>query len=239
MKTLIISPTYNESENIAELIRKVNEINREYHLLIVDDNSPDGTGDIVEELQHRLFPNVYLERRPGKAGLGTAYKFGFKWALERDYDIIVQMDADGSHEVNAIPDMIDELEKKDLIIGSRYIQGVSVVNWPIRRLMLSYGANLYSRIITGLPVKDATGGFKAWKREVLASIDIDSVRSQGYSFQIEMNFRAWQKGFSIGEYPIIFIDRTVGESKMSKAIMIEAIFMVWRLRIWKIFGWHK
>jgi dolichol-phosphate mannosyltransferase len=239
MKTLIISPTYNESENIAELIRKVNEINREYHLLIVDDNSPDGTGDIVEELQHRLFPNVYLERRPGKAGLGTAYKFGFKWALERDYDIIVQMDADGSHEVNAIPDMIEELEKKDLIIGSRYIQGVSVVNWPIRRLMLSYGANLYSRIITGLPVKDATGGFKAWKREVLASIDIDSVRSQGYSFQIEMNFRAWLKGFSIGEYPIIFIDRTVGESKMSKAIMIEAIFMVWRLRIWKIFGWHK
>ncbi len=239
MKTLIISPTYNESENIAELIRKVNEINREYHLLIVDDNSPDGTGDIVEELQHRLFPNVYLERRPGKAGLGTAYKFGFKWALERDYDIIVQMDADGSHEVNAIPDMIDELEKKDLIIGSRYIQGVSVVNWPIRRLMLSYGANLYSRIITGLPVKDATGGFKAWKREVLASIDIDSVRSQGYSFQIEMNFRAWLKGFSIGEYPIIFIDRTVGESKMSKAIMFEAIFMVWRLRIWKIFGWHK
>ncbi len=239
MKTLIISPTYNECENIAELIRKVNEINREYHLLIVDDNSPDGTGDIVEELQHRLFPNVYLERRPGKAGLGTAYKFGFKWALERDYDIIVQMDADGSHEVNAIPDMIDELEKKDLIIGSRYIQGVSVVNWPIRRLMLSYGANLYSRIITGLPVKDATGGFKAWKREVLASIDIDSVRSQGYSFQIEMNFRAWLKGFSIGEYPIIFIDRTVGESKMSKAIMIEAIFMVWRLRIWKIFGWHK
>ena len=239
MKTLIISPTYNESENIAELIRKVNEINREYHLLIVDDNSPDGTGDIVEELQHRLFPNVYLERRPGKAGLGTAYKFGFKWALERDYDIIVQMDADGSHEVNAIPDLIEGLEKKDLIIGSRYIQGVSVVNWPIRRLMLSYGANLYSRIITGLPVKDATGGFKAWKREVLASIDIDSVRSQGYSFQIEMNFRAWLKGFSIGEYPIIFIDRTVGESKMSKAIMIEAIFMVWRLRIWKIFGWHK
>ena len=239
MKTLIISPTYNESENIAELIRKVNEINQEYHLLIVDDNSPDGTGDIVEELQHRLFPNVYLERRPGKAGLGTAYKFGFKWALERDYDIIVQMDADGSHEVNAIPDMIDELEKKDLIIGSRYIQGVSVVNWPIRRLILSYGANLYSRIITGLPVKDATGGFKAWKREVLASIDIDSVRSQGYSFQIEMNFRAWLKGFSIGEYPIIFIDRTVGESKMSKAIMFEAIFMVWRLRIWKIFGWHK
>ena len=180
----------------------------------MDDNSPDGTGDIVEELQHRLFPNVYLERRPGKAGLGTAYKFGFKWALEHDYDIIVQMDADGSHEVNAIPDLIEGLEKKDVIIGSRYIQGVSVVNWPIRRLMLSYGANLYSRIITGLPVKDATGGFKAWKREVLASIDIDSVRSQGYSFQIEMNFRAWLKGFSIGEYPIIFIDRTIGESKM-------------------------
>ena len=239
MKTLIISPTYNESENIAELIRKVNEINREYHLLIVDDNSPDGTGDIVEELQHRLFSNVYLERRPGKAGLGTAYKFGFKWALERDYDIIVQMDADGSHEVNAIPDMIDELEKKDLIIGSRYIQGVSVVNWPIRRLMLSYGANLYSRIITGLPVKDATGGFKAWKREVLASIDIDSVRSQGYSFQIEINFRAYVKKFKIKEIPIIFTDRTIGKSKMSKKIIIEAIFIVPMLRLKKIFKFIK
>ena len=238
MKTLIISPTYNESKNIASLVELVFTLDENYHLLIVDDNSPDGTADHVEKLQQR-YKNLHLAKRPGKAGLGTAYKFGFKWALERDYDIIVQMDADGSHDANEIPSMIRGLEKDDLIIGSRYVQGVSVVNWSIRRLILSYGANVYSRVITGLPVKDATGGFKSWKREVLASIDIDSVKSQGYSFQIEMNFRAWQKGFSINEHPIIFIDRTVGESKMSKAIMIEAIFMVWRLRIWKIFGWHK
>lgn len=238
MKTLIISPTYNESKNIASLVELVFTLDENYHLLIVDDNSPDGTADLVEKFQQR-YKNLHLAKRPGKAGLGTAYKFGFKWALERDYDIIVQMDADGSHDANEIPSMIRGLEKDDLIIGSRYVQGVSVVNWSIRRLILSYGANVYSRVITGLPVKDATGGFKTWKREVLASIDIDSVKSQGYSFQIEMNFRAWQKGFSINEHPIIFIDRTVGESKMSKAIMIEAIFMVWRLRIWKIFGWHK
>jgi len=238
MKTLIISPTYNESKNIASLVEHVFTLDENYHLLIVDDNSPDGTADHVEKFQQR-YKNLHLAKRPGKAGLGTAYKFGFKWALERDYDIIVQMDADGSHDANEIPSMIRGLEKDDLIIGSRYVHGVSVVNWPIRRLILSYGANVYSRVITGLPVKDATGGFKTWKREVLASIDIDSVKSQGYSFQIEMNFRAWQKGFSINEHPIIFIDRTVGESKMSKAIMIEAIFMVCRLRIWKIFGWHK
>lgn len=238
MKTLIISPTYNESKNIASLVELVFTLDENYHLLIVDDNSPDGTADHVEKFQQR-YKNLHLAKRPGKAGLGTAYKFGFKWALERDYDIIVQMDADGSHDANEIPSMIRGLEKYDVIIGSRYVHGVSVVNWPIRRLILSYGANVYSRVITGLPVKDATGGFKSWKREVLASIDIDSVKSQGYSFQIEMNFRAWQKGFSINEHPIIFIDRTVGESKMSKAIMIEAIFMVWRLRIWKIFGWHK
>ena len=149
------------------------------------------------------------------------------------------MDADGSHDADEIPDMILGLENDDVIIGSRYVNGVSVVNWPIRRLILSYGANVYSKIVTGMPLKDATGGFKAWKRNVLESIDLDLVRSQGYSFQIEMNFRAWHKGFAIGEHPIIFIDRTVGESKMSKAIMIEAILMVWRLRIWKIFGWHK
>lgn len=238
MKTLIVSPTYNERKNIADLIEHVFTLDENYHLLIVDDNSPDGTGDLVESFQQR-FPNLYLERRPGKAGLGTAYKYGFKWALEHDYDTVVQMDADGSHDAKEIPVMVHGLEVDDVVIGSRYVQGVSVVNWPIRRLILSYGANMYSKIVTGMPIKDATGGFKAWKRTVLESIDLDSVRSQGYSFQIEMNFRAWQKGYAIGEHPIIFIDRTVGESKMSKAIMIEAIFMVWRLRIWKLFGWHK
>ena len=238
MKTLIVSPTYNEHKNVADLVEHVFTLDENYHLLIVDDNSPDGTGDLVEKLQLK-YPNLHLARRPGKAGLGTAYKFGFKWALERDYDAIVQMDADGSHDADEIPDMILGLENDDVIIGSRYVNGVSVVNWPIRRLILSYGANVYSKIVTGMPLKDATGGFKAWKRNVLESIGLDLVRSQGYSFQIEMNFRAWHKGFSIGEHPIIFIDRTVGESKMSKAIMIEAILMVWRLRIWKIFGWHK
>ncbi|MCH7763169.1 MAG: polyprenol monophosphomannose synthase [Candidatus Marinimicrobia bacterium] len=238
MKTLIISPTYNESKNIADLIEHVFSLNENYHLLIVDDNSPDGTANLVEGFKKR-YKNLHLAKRPGKAGLGTAYCHGFKWALERDYNTIVQMDADGSHDANEIPEMIRLLKENDVIIGSRYVHGVSVVNWPIRRLILSYGANLYSRIITGLPIKDATGGFKAWKREVLESIDLDSIRSQGYSFQIEMNFRAWQKGYKIGEHPIIFIDRTVGESKMSKAIMVEAVFMVWRLRIWKIFGWHK
>ena len=238
MNTLIISPTYNESKNIANLIEHVFTLDENYHLLIVDDNSPDGTAVLVEKLQQR-YKNLHLEKRPGKAGLGTAYKFGFKWALERDYDVIVQMDADGSHDANDIPDMILALDGHDVIIGSRYIHGVRVVNWPIRRLILSYGANVYSKIITGMPLKDATAGFKVWKREVLESIDLDSIRSQGYSFQIEMNFRAWQKGYSIVEHPVIFIDRTVGKSKMSKAIMIEAIFMVWRLRIWKLFGWHK
>lgn len=236
MKTLIISPTYNESKNIAELVRKVNAISPDYHLLIVDDNSPDGTGDIVEDLQNQ-HPNLHLERRPGKAGLGTAYCFGFQWALERDYDVIVQMDADMSHDPNEIPAMIGHLGEYDLVIGSRYIQGVSVVNWPIRRLILSYGANLYTRVVTGLRVKDSTGGFKAWKREVLESIDLEQIHSQGYSFQIEMNFRTWCNGFKIHEHPIIFVDRTIGESKMSKAIMYEAVFMVWRLKIWKIFRW--
>jgi len=238
MKTLVISPTYNESKNIADLIEHVFSQDKNYHLLIIDDNSPDGTADIVEDFQKEN-NNLHLEKRPGKAGLGTAYCHGFKWALERDYDTIVQMDADGSHNADDVPEMVRLLGENDLIIGSRYVNGISVVNWPISRLILSYGANFYSRIVTGLSIKDATGGFKAWKREVLESIDLDSIRSQGYSFQIEMNFRAWQKGYKIGEHPIIFIDRTIGESKMSKSIMVEAVFMVWRLRIWKIFGWHK
>ena len=236
MKTLVISPTYNERKKIQLLVEKVLDPNPEFHLLIVDDNSPDGTGEIVKNLQ-KSYSNLYLEVRPGKAGLGTAYLFGFKWALERDYDAIVQMDADLSHDPNDVPRLVAELTDNDLVIGSRYIDGVSVVNWPIRRLILSYGANMYSRIITGMPINDGTGGFKAWRRSLLEKIDLDDVRSQGYSFQIEMNFRAWRKGAHIKEEPIIFHDRTIGQSKMSKAIMYEAIWMVWRLRIWKIFGW--
>ena len=238
MKTLIVSPTYNERKNIFRLVESVFSINSDFHMLIVDDNSPDGTADLVKELQNR-FPNLYLECRPGKAGLGTAYCFGFVWALERDYDAIVHMDADLSHDPKEIVVMLDLLTDYDLVIGSRYCDGVSVVRWPIRRFILSFGSNLYSRIITGMPIKDATGGFKVWRRIVLESIELGKVRSNGYSFQIEMNFRSWRKGFKIIEHPIIFIDRTIGESKMSRAIMYEAIFIVWRLRIWKLFGWNK
>lgn len=236
MKTLIISPTYNEIKNIKSLVKQVFDLDPGYHLLVVDDNSPDGTALKVKELQS-TYPNLHLEERPGKAGLGTAYLFGFKWALENNYDHIVQMDADLSHDPNDVPILVSRLKEHDLVIGSRYVNGVSVVNWPIRRLILSYGANMYSRFITGMPINDGTGGFKAWRGTLLNDIELKKVRSQGYSFQIEMNFRSWRLGARIKEEPIIFVDRTIGESKMSKSIMYEAIWMVWRLRIWKIFGW--
>ena len=235
MTTIVISPTYNECKNVQSLIELILGKYPEFHLLIVDDSSPDGTANKVKELQAD-YPNLHLEERPTKDGLGTAYIYGFKWAIEREYDRIVQMDADLSHDPNDVPRLVNLLDEQDLIVGSRYVEGVSVVNWPIRRLMLSYGANLYSRVITGMPIKDSTGGFKAWRREVLEELDLNAVRSQGYSFQIEMNFRTWCKGFRIKEVPIIFVDRTIGESKMSKNIVYEAIFMVWRLRIWKYFN---
>ncbi len=238
MKTLIISPTYNEHKNVAMLVEKIFKIDSNYHLLIVDDNSPDGTAKIVQDLQ-LTYPNLHLEIRNKKDGLGKAYIFGFKWALDRHYEAIVQMDADMSHHPKEIPKMMKLLNDHDVAIGSRYINGVSVVNWPIRRLVISYGANLYSRVATGMPLKDATGGYKVWSKKVLESIELDKVRSSGYSFQIEMNFRAWIKGYSLVEHPIIFIDRTIGESKMSRSIMFEAVWVVWRLRIWRIFGWNK
>lgn len=238
MKTLIISPTYNERKNIRNLVEHIFSIQPEYHMLIVDDNSPDGTADRVRELQDK-FPNLHLIVRPEKNGLGRAYCAGFRWALERDFEAIVQIDADLSHNPDEIPAMIKLLDNHDLVIGSRYCDGVSVVRWPISRLILSYGANLYSRIVTGMPVRDSTAGFKAWRREVLESLELDSIKAQGYSFQIEMHFRTWVKGFRIVEHPIIFIDRTIGESKMSKAIMWEAVWMVLHLRLWRIFGWKK
>ncbi|MDC0480369.1 polyprenol monophosphomannose synthase [Candidatus Marinimicrobia bacterium] len=237
MKTLIISPTYNESKNIKSLVEQVLGSNPNFHLLVVDDNSPDGTAAKVRDLQ-KMYPTLYLEERPGKMGLGTAYIFGFKWALKNDYEAIVQMDADLSHDPKDVPILVGQLAENDLVIGSRYINGVSVVNWPISRLILSYGANMYSQIVTGMPINDGTGGFKAWRSSLLKQIDFNKIRSQGYSFQIEMNFRAWRKDARIKEEPIIFHDRTIGESKMSKSIMYEAIWMVWRLRVWKIFGWN-
>ncbi len=235
MNVLVITPTYNERKNIVLLIEKILRKNPEYHLLVVDDNSPDGTGQIVKKMQGK-YKNLFIEEREKKSGLGTAYIHGFSWALKNDYDYIVQIDADLSHNPDDIPKLVKRLEYNDLVIGSRYTNGVSVVNWPIRRLLLSYFANLYARLITGMHIKDSTGGFKAWKRKVLESIKIGDVQSQGYSFQIEMNFRALTKGFKIVEEPIIFIDRTIGESKMSGAIMNEAIWMVWVLRIKKIIG---
>ena len=238
MKTLIISPTYNESKNISTLVETVFSRNPESHLLIVDDSSPDGTAEIVKNLQSN-YPNLFLEIRKVKNGLGKAYLFGFKWALDRKYETIVQMDADMSHHPKEIPQMIDLLKENDLVIGSRYINGVSVINWPLKRLFLSFGANIYSRVVTGMPIKDATGGFKVWSAKVLKSISLDDVKSSGYSFQIEMNFRSWHKGFKLVEHPIIFIDRTIGESKMSKSIMFEAVWMVWRLRFWRIFRINK
>ena len=238
MKTVIISPTYNESKNIKTLIDEVFKRDPDYHMLIVDDSSPDGTALIVKKLQ-QTYPNLHLKIRDKKDGLGKAYIFGFNWALKKNFDAIAQMDADMSHHPKEIKKMTQLLTNNDVSIGSRYIDGVSVVNWPIRRLILSYGANVYSRIVTGMPIKDATGGFKVWRKEVLESIDLNKVRSSGYSFQIEMNFRAWIKGYKLIEHPIIFIDRTVGQSKMSRSIMLEAILMVWRLRIWRIFGWNK
>ena len=235
MRSLIITPTYNEKKNIRSFIESVFKYNAESHLLIVDDNSPDKTGLEVKELQKR-FSNLFLKIRPKKQGLGTAYTEGFSWALKKKYEYVVQMDADLSHDPKDVKRLLNNLSKYDLVIGSRYIEGVSVVNWPIRRLMLSYGANLYSRLITGMPINDGTGGFKAWKISLLKKIPLTEVKSQGYSFQIEMNFRSWVLGAMIKEESIIFFDRTIGDSKMSKNIVYEAIFMVWKLRIWKIFG---
>ena len=233
----MITPTYNEVKNISTLIKQIFELNLDCDILVIDDNSPDKTAIKVKELQER-HENLFLEERSQKSGLGTAYIYGFRWAIEKSYQTVVQMDADLSHDPKELGSLILGLKNNDLIIGSRYVRGVSVINWPIRRLMLSYGANLYSRIITGMPIKDGTGGFKAWRVELLKKIKLKSVKSQGYSFQIEMNFRAWSLGARIKESPIIFTDRTIGESKMSKSIMYEAIWIVWRLRIWKLFNWN-
>ena len=208
MKTLIISPTYNELKNITSLVEKVMDLGQDYHLLVIDDNSPDGTAQKVKDLMLK-YSNLFLEERPKKNGLGTAYLFGFRWALNKSYDAIVQMDADLSHDPNDVPRLVSKLKNNDLVIGSRYVEGVSVVNWPIRRLILSYGANMYSRLITGMPINDGTGGFKAWKNSLLKKIQLSQVISQGYSFQIEMNFRAWRLGVKIKEEPMmILLNRT-------------------------------
>ena len=235
-RALVIVPTYNERENIRRLVDAVLRQDGRLEVLVVDDGSPDGTGEIVAELE-ATDSRVHLLEREQKMGLGTAYIAGFRWALERDYVYVLEMDADFSHDPSHLPQFLRAIQNADLVLGSRYQQGrVTVVNWPISRLILSYSANLYARAVTGLPVWDATGGFKCFRRSVLESIDFSRVRSNGYAFQIEMSFRAWKRNFRIAEIPIVFVDRTEGTSKMSKSIVREAIWMVWRLRWWAIRG---
>ena len=234
MKTIAVIPTYNESENINELISKISSLDIDIDILFVDDNSPDGTADKIKEMMNKY--SIFLIERKGKLGLSSAYIDGFKWALKKEYNTVIQMDADLSHNPSSIPNLLKEIGKYDLVIGSRYLTGINVVNWPLRRLILSYFANVYAKIITGVGVKDLTGGFKCFKSEVLESIDLDRISSEGYSFQIEMNCKAKYRGYSIKEVPIIFIDRTVGKSKMTKKIIFEAIWMVPYIRIKNFFG---
>lgn len=233
---LVIIPTYNERDNIARIIDQVLARDDRLDVLVVDDGSPDGTGAIVDAVK-ATNPRVEIIHRAQKLGLGTAYLAGFKWALARDYAFVFEMDADFSHDPAHLPQFLEALEGADLVIGSRYRNGrVTVVNWPVGRLLLSYAANVYARVITGLQLFDSTAGFKCIRREVLQTVNLDAVKSSGYAFQIEMNFRAWKKGFRIVEIPIVFVDRTEGESKMSKKIVREAVWMVWRLRWWSIRG---
>ncbi len=233
MKGLVIIPTYNEKENISSIIDEVLKQNEILNVLVVDDNSPDGTSEIVENKQ--LYnKRIFLLKRPGKMGLGSAYVSGFKWALKEGYDYIFEMDADFSHDPIVLNEMLEKIKKYDLVIGSRYIKGINVVNWPLSRLILSYMASKYVRIITGMKIADPTGGFKCFRRKVLEAIDLDSILSDGYAFQIEMNYKAWVKNFCIKEIPIVFTDRRSGQSKMSKKIIREAIFVVWKLRFLKL-----
>ena len=235
-RALVIVPTYNERENITRLIQSVLRQDDRLEILVVDDGSPDGTGEIVDGIMSTE-PRVHILKRPRKMGLGTAYIAGFRWALEQDFELIFEMDADFSHDPAHLPQFLHAVEDADLVLGSRYRNGkVTVVNWPIQRLLLSYFANVYARVVTGLPLWDATGGFKCFRRRVLEAIDLTQVKSNGYAFQIEMSFRAWKRRFHIVEIPIVFVDRTEGQSKMAGSIVREAVWMVWRLRFWAIRG---
>ena len=237
-ETLVIIPTYNEANNITKLINMVLKQDDAIHLLIVDDGSPDGTADLVKEAQQNYEDRLFLIEREGKLGLGTAYVRGFQYALKEGYKFICEMDADFSHSPDDLPELIEEVKsgKADIAIGSRYANGISIINWPLSRLILSYGANLYARFITGLPIFDTTAGFKCIRRKVLENISVDKIRSNGYAFQIELHFRAWQAGFRLREVAIIFREREEGVSKMSKSIVWEAIWRVWKLKIQSIFG---
>jgi len=234
VRVLVIVPTYNEAENIAALIREVRNLDIDPEILIIDDNSPDGTANIVKTIMERD-PKVHLIERPKKMGLGSAYITGFKWALDRKFDVVVEMDADFSHDPKDIKRLVENLENCDAVIGSRYVKGVSVVNWPISRLLLSYFANLYARVITGVKIRDLTSGFKAIKTECLRVINLDEIKSDGYAFQIELHFNLWFKGFKVCEIPIIFVERRAGKSKLNKGIIWEAFWMVLRLGLRRMF----
>jgi dolichol-phosphate mannosyltransferase len=235
-KALVIIPTYNELNNLQGILPQVLEQDPRIEVLVVDDNSPDGTGRAADEIAARE-ARVHVLHRPGKLGLGTAYLAGFRWALERDYEYVFEMDADFSHDPRHLPQFLAAIQTADLVLGSRYLDGrVTVVNWPMPRLLLSYFANIYARVVTGIHVCDATGGFKCFRRRVLEAIDLDAVHSNGYAFQIEMSTRAARRGFRIREIPIVFVDRIDGVSKMSRAIVREAVWMVWRLRFQALRG---
>jgi dolichol-phosphate mannosyltransferase len=232
---LVILPTYNEIESLEGVVDQILEQDSRLDVLVVDDGSPDGTGALADRMS-AANSRVHVLHREGKQGLGSAYIAGFRWALEREYDWVFEMDADGSHDPERLGDMISATEEFDVVVGSRYLRGVNVINWPMSRLLLSYFANRYARFVTGLRLADSTSGFKCFKREVLAALELGEVGSTGYAFQIEMNFRAWKQGFSVGEIPIVFVDREAGESKMSSAIVREAVWRVWALRLKALFG---
>ena len=228
--SLIIIPTYNEKENIEKIIRKIFSLEKSFHILIVDDGSPDGTANVVKSLQSEYFAKLHILERAGKLGLGTAYIHGFKWALEKDYQFIFEMDADFSHDPNDLIRLYNAnvLEGGDVSIGSRYVKGVNIVNWPMMRLLMSFFASKYVKIITGMPIHDSTAGFKCYKRAVLETINFDKIRFVGYAFQIEMKFKSWKYGFNLVEVPVIFTDRTEGTSKMSGGIFLKLFLVLFK-----------
>jgi dolichol-phosphate mannosyltransferase len=231
---LVILPTYNEGQNLPRIVPQILAQDPRLEILVVDDNSPDGTGRLANDLAG-VNPRVHVLHREKKEGLGRAYLAGFGWGVSNGFDLLFEMDADFSHDPKFLRDLIARSESADLVLGSRYKSGVNVINWPMARLLLSYGANLYARWITGMPLTDATGGFKCFRREVLAALPLDKVRSNGYAFQIEMSYRAWKRGFRLAEVPIIFTDRVEGSSKMSKSIIWEGVWVVWWLRLASLF----
>ena len=240
--SLIIIPTYNEKENIEKIINAIFSLEKDFHVLIIDDGSPDGTADIIKKLQKKHVQNLFLEERKGKLGLGTAYIHGFKWALNKKYNFIFEMDADFSHNPNDLIRLYNAVNNQngDLAIGSRYVKGVNIVNWPMSRLLMSFFASKYVKLITGMPIHDSTAGFKCYKRKVLKTIKLNKIQFIGYAFQIEMKFKAWKYGFNIVEVPVVFTDRTEGTSKMSGGIFFEAVLGVIQMKVKSFFrSWKK